>query len=92
MANGSGMVIPMVIKTTQPAPPEPNGTDDTPHVISLNPTGADHSDADHSPSHPVGRCSGRSPPRPRRRPNALGALRATSASQALNQQPALPMR
>jgi hypothetical protein len=40
----------MVIQTIQLAPPEPNGTDDTPHLTSLDPTETDQSDADHPPT------------------------------------------
>jgi hypothetical protein len=40
----------MVIQTTQPEPPEPNWADDTPHATSLDPTGADQSDAEHPPT------------------------------------------
>jgi hypothetical protein len=44
------VVIPMVIQAIQPDPPGPNGTDDPPHVTGLDPTGADQSDAEHSPT------------------------------------------
>jgi len=47
---GSAVVISMVIQTTQPEPPEPNWTDDTPHLSRLDPTGADQSDAEHQPT------------------------------------------
>ena len=46
----SAVVILMVIQTIQLAPPGPNGMDDTPHVTSLDPTGADQSDAEHPPT------------------------------------------
>jgi hypothetical protein len=46
----AGVVIPMVIQTTQLVPPEPNWTDNMPHLTSLDPTGADQSDAEHSPT------------------------------------------
>src|SRR5262245_25082479 len=48
--HGSGVVIPMVIQTIQLALSEPNWTDDTSHVTSLDPTGADQSDAEHQPT------------------------------------------
>jgi hypothetical protein len=46
----SSVVIPMVIQTIQLAPPGPNGTDNTPHVTSLDPTGGNQSDAEHPPT------------------------------------------
>jgi hypothetical protein len=46
----SGMVIPMVIQTIQLDPPEPNWADDTSHLTSLDPTGADQLDAEHPPT------------------------------------------
>ena len=46
----SVVVILMVIQTIQLAPPEPNGTADMSHVTSLDPTGADQSDAEHQPT------------------------------------------
>src|ERR687886_239610 len=45
-----GVVIPMVIHTTQLEPPEPNGTDDPSHLTRLDPTGPNQSDAEHSPT------------------------------------------
>jgi hypothetical protein len=44
------VVIPMVIQTIQPAPSEPNATDDASHLTRLDPTRADQSDAEHSPT------------------------------------------
>jgi hypothetical protein len=40
----------MVIQTTQLEPPEPNRTDDPAHLTSLDPTGANQSDAEHPPT------------------------------------------
>jgi hypothetical protein len=45
-----GLIIPMIIQTTQLAPSQPNGTDDVPHVSRLDPTGANQSDAEHPPT------------------------------------------
>jgi hypothetical protein len=44
------VIIPMIIQTTQPGPSEPNWTDDPSHLTRLDPTGADHSDAEHPPT------------------------------------------
>jgi len=44
------LIIPMIIRTTQLLPSGPNGTNDPPHLTSLDPTGADQSDAEHPPT------------------------------------------
>jgi hypothetical protein len=46
----SAVVILMVIQTIQLALSKPNRTDDAPHVTSLDPTGANQSDTEHSPT------------------------------------------
>jgi len=47
---GSGRGHPDGHPDDPPEPPEPNRTDDVPHVTRLDPTGADQSDGEHSPT------------------------------------------